>query len=331
MEYFRSLLAELEQGKIFPIYLFYGPETYLQREAVRRFRESLVGTDLFNYEVLDGEEVPPHAVAAVANTLPLSGSRRLLVVKNAPYFASGCKENPALLAYLRAPNAATCLIFCTAEGVDKRLEAFKLIAKHGKAVEFTYLAPEDLKKWFYKKARQAGKILDPAAADALLAAGRDLTVLSSELEKVLAYTQDKPVVTLADVKAVIVPTSEETVFAAIDAFGQRRYLEALRKIRVLLEREPQGVIFSLLTRQLRLLLLVQELPGASSEDLARELGLHPFVAKKILAQARRFPRAELEALFWALLDLDAATKSGREEFLAGLEQRLLLLAKGRSA
>lgn len=330
MQYFLDLVAAIEKGEILPVYLFYGPEVYLQREAVRRFRAALVGENALNCEVVDGEEVPPREVAAMANTLPLFATRRLVVVKNAPYFGAG-KEDPALLAYLRQPNPATCLIFCTSGTVEKKAATFKLVQKQGKAVEFSYLAPEELKKWFQKKARQAGKSLEPAAAEMLLAAGRDLTVLYNEIEKVLAYTGDRPVVTAADVQAVLVPTSEETVFAAIDAFGERRYPEALKKIRALLEREAQGVVFSLLARQLRLIMLAQDLSfSGRQENLAQALNIHPFVARKVAAQARRFPRVELEELFWSLLELDAAVKSGREEFLPGLERRLLLRGRRKA-
>ncbi|MDI6632314.1 MAG: DNA polymerase III subunit delta [Bacillota bacterium] len=327
MRYFLDLLAELEKGEIAPVYLFYGPEVYLQREAVRRFREALVGEDALNYATLDGEEASPREVVEIADTLPLFSSRRLVVVKNAPYFTSGRqKEDPALIAYLRRPSAATCLIFCTAAAVDKRREVYKLVQAHGRTVEFTHLAPEDLKKWFQKRARQAGKVFEPGAADALLAAGRELTVLHNELEKVLAYTGDNPAITAADVAAVLTPTGEETVFAAVDAFGERRYPAALAKIRALLETEPAGVVLALLARQLRLIILAQDFlsAGGRSEALARELGVHPFVAKKVTAQARRFPRTEVEELFRSLLELDAAVKTGREEFLAGLERRLLL-------
>uniref|UniRef100_UPI002FDF3794 DNA polymerase III subunit delta n=1 Tax=Thermodesulfitimonas autotrophica TaxID=1894989 RepID=UPI002FDF3794 len=155
MQYFLDLVAAIEKGEILPVYLFYGPEVYLQREAVRRFRAALVGENALNCEVVDGEEVPPREVAAMANTLPLFATRRLVVVKNAPYFGAG-KEDPALLAYLRQPNPATCLIFCTSGTVEKKAATFKLVQKQGKAVEFSYLAPEELKKWFQKKARQAG-------------------------------------------------------------------------------------------------------------------------------------------------------------------------------
>uniref|UniRef100_A0A7C1JLI6 DNA polymerase III subunit delta n=1 Tax=Ammonifex degensii TaxID=42838 RepID=A0A7C1JLI6_9THEO len=324
MRYFLNLLAEIEKGEILPVYLFYGPEVYLQREAVRRFREAIVGENPLNYEVLDGEEVPAREVAAIAKTVPLFSSRRLVVVKNAPYFA-GRDENPDLLAYLRRPNTATCLIFSTSGPVDKKALAFKLVTQEGKAIEFTYLAPEDLKKWFQKKARQMGKSLEPAALEALLGAGRSLSILNYEVEKVLAYAGEKPVVTLSDVKAVLVPANEESVFAAIDAFGERRYPEALRKIRLLLEREHPGVVFTLLVRQLRLIMLAQDLAAAGWQgNLAEALNIHSFAARKVALAASRFPRAELEALFWTLLELDAAVKTGREEFLSGLEDRLLL-------
>ncbi|HIE11843.1 MAG TPA: DNA polymerase III subunit delta [Desulfotomaculum sp.] len=327
MRYFLELLAELEAGLIRPVYLFYGPEVYLQREAVRRFKEALVAEESgFDYTVLDGEEVSPREVVETAGTYTLFSPRRLVVVKNAPYFgSSGKKDDAVLLNYLRRPCAAACLIFCTAGAVDKRREAWKLVQRHGKAVEFAHLAPADIKKWFHKRARQEGKSLEPAAAESLLAAGRDLTVLHNELEKVLAYTGESPVITAADVQAVITPVREEAVFAAVDAFGERRYTAAIAKLRAVLAREPQGVVLALLLRQLRLIILAHEL-GGEKVSLARELGVPPFVAKKVAAQAGRFARKDAAALFWSLLELDAAVKSGREEFLAGLERRLLLLS-----
>lgn len=330
MQYFLELLAELENGRILPVYLFYGPEVYLQREAVRRFRQAIVGDEnSLDYEVLDGEEVSPREVAEIAQTASLFSARRLVVVKNAPYFASGApKDDPVLLAYLRRPGTATCLVFCTSGAVDRRREVWKLVQAHGKAVEFSHLAPADLKKWFQKRARQVGKAIEPAATEALLTTGRDLTLLNNELEKVLAYTGNSRVVTADDVKAVVTPAAEEAVFAAVDAFGERRYPVAIAKLRAVLTREPQGVVLSLLARQLRLIILAQEFlaSGIHSDSLAHELGVPPFVAKKVAAQARRFPRKDLAALFWSLLELDAAVKSGRDEFLQGLERRLLLLS-----
>ena len=333
MRYFLDLLAELEKEQVLPLYLFYGPEVYLQREAVRRFRLALVKeNDTFNFENLDGEEISPRELVGIANTPPLFALRRLVVVKRAPYFSPGRgREDPSLVAYLKRPAGETCLIFCTAGPVDKRRETFKLVEEQGRAIEFTHLAPEDLRRWMYKRARQAGKRFAPGAEDALLITGRDLTVLNNEIEKVFAYTGDNEVITAGDVAAVISPAAEEAVFAAMDAFGERRYIEAMAKLRVLLEREPPGAVLALLARQLRLILLTQDIlaSGKKGGVLSKELGVHPFVAKKVAVQAQRFPRAEVEALFWGLLELDAAVKTGKEEFLGGLEQRLLQLSLGR--
>jgi DNA polymerase-3 subunit delta len=334
MEYFKNLLGELEKGRISPLYLFYGPEVYLQHEAVKHFRAKLVGEgNTLNFLLLDGEEVSAGEVVQTANTLPLFTTFRLVVIRNAPYFGSGRgKEEPALLAYLRQPADETCLIFCTAGSIDKRRQTYKLVEARGRVVEFTHLNPLDLKRWFQKRARQAGKTLTPAAEDALLAAGRDLSLLYNEIEKVLAYTGEKSVVTAEDVAAVSSPAAEETVFAATDAFGERRFVDAVTKLRALLEKEPPGRVLSLLVRQLKLILIAQDvfMTGKGERALAGELEVPAFVAKKVALQARRFPRLEAEALLWGLLELDFAVKSGSEEFLAGLEKRLILSGLRRS-
>jgi DNA polymerase III delta subunit len=43
----------------------------------------------------------------------------------------------------------------------------------------------------------------------------------------------------------------------------------------------------------------------------RELKMHPYVADKLLIQARRFSLPDLEAEYHRLLDLDEAIKTGQ--------------------
>ena len=50
--------------------------------------------------------------------------------------------------------------------------------------------------------------------------------------------------------------------------------------------------------------------GAGQADIARELGLKPFPAQKLVAQARRFEPAELGRAVVRLAALDLAVKGG---------------------
>jgi DNA polymerase III delta subunit len=47
-------------------------------------------------------------------------------------------------------------------------------------------------------------------------------------------------------------------------------------------------------------------------DLAKKAGLHPFVAKKSLQQARNFEKIEIVNMYQRLMDADLKLKSGFE-------------------
>jgi DNA polymerase III delta subunit len=45
-------------------------------------------------------------------------------------------------------------------------------------------------------------------------------------------------------------------------------------------------------------------------DIASRLKLHPFVARKIISQARRFSQNQLDTIYHLLLEIDSETKTG---------------------
>ncbi|MGO0122008.1 DNA polymerase III subunit delta [Desulfothermobacter acidiphilus] len=328
MQFFITLLEELKRGQVYPLYLFWGPERYLQQEAVHRFRSILVGEDNpFDFIDYDAETTTVEQVVTAASTLPVLATRRLVVVRNAPYFASKRAPQRALEAYLQEPAPTTCLVFCSEHSPERQQPLFRRLVEKGKAVEFSYLAPSDLLRWLHKQARLAGKSLSPEAGQLLLAAGPGLTSLRQEWEKVLNYAGECREITPALVEEVLTPPPEEVLFRVTEEVGQGHYLRALNRLRLLAEQEPPGVVLTLFLRQLRLVLVAQELlaMGKGEKELA-QLGRIPlWVAKKILSHSRRFPPRQAQQLFCQLIELDAAFKSGREDFWLGLERSLWAL------
>lgn len=353
MKYFIDLVSDLKAGRFAPAYLFFGPEGYLRREAVKRIREIMLGgdSDDFNFTIVDGEETPLTEIVSLAAMTPLFAGKRLIVVRNVKFF-SGKKDaagspdeesgNPMkndvqpgtaraeeapLLRYLAAPNPGTCLVMDAGEHVDRRKKIYKEIAKAGKVIEFTLLKPNDLSTWLEKQARLAGKTLVPGApAEILARAGNSLQALSVEIQKLISYAGENSVITVEDVTAATSPHPEEDFFAVLDAIGERNPARAMAGIeRLVRQKQPPAVILSMVARQIRLILRTGEAlrSGTRFSDLASLIGIHPYVAKKMAAQQKNFDRRQLiRSLHW-LHDLDVAVKSGRQDFLSGMEMFIL--------
>ena len=354
LKYYIDLLNELEKGKIAPVYLFYGPEVYLQEKAMERFREKLLPPQAdFNLDILDGEEAGEGDIVSRAQTPPFLAGRRLVLVRHAPFFSGGDKgekkeragsssrhKSPAgekdspLRAYLKQPVPHTCVIFTTTGPVDQRRRLFKALKEKGRVVEFTFLKARDLVRWLEKEARLAGKTIAPAAAELLVQrVGNSLFILKNELEKAIAYAGERKEIREEDIRRLTVPLVEENIFQVVDAIGQRHVTSALAGIRELLAKgQPGPAILAMVARQFRLILQGQELMGKAGpgEDLAGLLGVHPFVARKVLAQMHNFTRDQVLVILNKLLELDRGIKRGRMEFYPGMEMLLLEWGVSRS-
>ncbi|MCL6479244.1 MAG: DNA polymerase III subunit delta [Peptococcaceae bacterium] len=349
MRYFIDLVEDLKSGRFAPVYLFFGPEDYLRREAVKKIRDFLLAgeADDFNYTEVDGEEAPLENIVSLAAIAPFFSEKRLVVVKNAKFFTgkkgaanyrqqesasgepeeeTGSRETP-LLKYLAHPTPSTCLVFDAGDQVDKRKKIFKETARVGKAIEFTPLKPEELSVWLEKQARLSGKTLAPGTAAQILArAGSNLQSLAVEIQKLITYAGDNKVITVSDVAAATPAHPEEDVFAVVDAIGERNPARAITGInRLVRQKQPPPVIMTMVARQIRLIMRAGEAlrAGTNSAGLASRLGVHPYVAKKAAIQQKNFTRRRLISSLYRLHELDVAVKSGKQEFLPGMEMLIM--------
>lgn len=345
MEYYKGLINSLERGLVSPVYLFYGEEEYLKERAVEKFKEYLLPLAAdFNLDVLDGAEIEPSTVVALAENLPFMAERRLVIVKNTPWFSgkgksradeekeegeakAGSKDD-LLLKYLSNPSPTTCLLFVTREPVDRRKKIFKSVGSAGQAVDFKAIKPAEMVSWVTSRVKSAGKKMDSSAVRSLVEANGKLGLLNlkNEVEKLLAYSGEQREISLQDVQQVAVTNLEQNIFTVVDeavAGNASNALTGIRELLTLKEQPPK--ILSLLARQFRLAIQVEALvkEGCPERDVSGKLGLHDFVVRKALSQARRSGSAKLEWALAQLAAIDADIKRGQQEFLPALETTLI--------
>jgi len=76
--------------------------------------------------------------------------------------------------------------------------------------------------------------------------------------------------------------------------------------------------FSMIVRQFRLLLLTKD-AQANQQDPQKALDVHPYVAGKIIAQAKNFSQNDLEEIYHLLKGIDIASKTGKDNMEVALE------------
>lgn len=306
------------------IYLFYGPNELARSEAVAELRAGLPAevADL-NISVLDGRKLTIEQLVAACEAHPFLAERRLVIVYDALKHSKAGKGREELRSYCERVPATCDLVFLEQEEVDRRHLLFTYLSKHGVVREFPLLQGAELLRWIEQRAKMLHATIEPAAAQRLVElAGNDSRLLANELAKLASYVGRNGKIDLRVVDRLVTDQQEQNLFAFLDELSSRRLRPALRSARALIEdgQAPPYVLF-MLARQIRILLQVRQLLSQRrrADEIAAELNLKPFVARKATEHVRNFSLAELIHAHDRLLELDHAIKTGRIQAETALE------------
>lgn len=332
-----ELYDEWKSGTVRPVYLFSGEEEYVKESAVQRLREMLLppGLESLNETVLTDPDAA--SLIEAAETLPFMSDRRLVLVKDLSLLLNGraSKEMESdaerLCQWLKNPPPESVVVFWLHGEGDGRKKLFTCIAKQHAAVKFDLLEDRELSRWVAGQLKADKKKMEPAAlAEMTLLAGRGLSRLAAELEKLRAYVQDRPVITVRDVQAVVTPSLESSVFRLVDAVIDRDLQTAGQLTERLTEQGESALgILAMLTRQVRFMAYMKAMRDAG-EPLAaieKKLAINHYGAQRTERQIRRFSAETLMAAYRECVEADFSVKSGQARDRAALDRIIFRLAR----
>ena len=336
-EFYKSVDA----GDIAPVYLFTGPEEYVKLEALQRLREKLLppGLEALNDAVM--EDVTAQQITDAAETLPMMCDRRIVTVRDWPPLMSGKSKNEEqevawMQRWLENPAPACVLVFYMRQSADGKKKLTAALRKKAVAVDFDYLTDAELTRWSARRLKTQGKRIGPRALNALtFMAGRELTRLSGELDKLCAYLGDRDEIGEADVRAIVSASLEYNVFELMNHLLAGDMLKAQQTVNSLLQggQNPIGIM-AMLTRQLRQMTHMKCAldAGEPAQAVQERLKLHPYAARQTARQVARLDQGWLRSLYALSVDSDYAVKSGRmrdQDALNALLFRIASTGKSR--
>lgn len=326
-QFFKSVKA----GDIRPAYLFYGPEVYVLAAALNELRKKLLpeGLEALNQNLFEGA-ADVQSVIDAAETLPLMGEKRLVVLRDWTALTARGEPGDAerFIRWLDNPPDTCCLVFVLDDAPDSRRKLTQALKARAEWVEFALLSDSELYKWCARHVKSSGSDIGPDAFGQLVfMAGRSLTALTQELDKLCAFAGERAIAR-EDVEAVVTLSAECTVFQMIDCLMRGQNGRAQLLLKAMLERgETRIGALAMLTRQLRMLthIRLMRAQGLPLPEIERRLSLNHYAASRAAEQAGRFSAEALEAGYAACVDTDYAIKSGRVRDAAGLDALMLTL------
>jgi DNA polymerase-3 subunit delta len=167
-----------------------------------------------------------------------------------------------------------------------------------------------------------GGTAEPAVLRELVeAAGEDQWRLSGEINKLVNFDTQ---VTSQSIRELVMPSVEQSIFELVEAMADGKTGAALAGYRRLLgRRESEIYILTMIQWQLRNLLLAKTAPPTMSPaELAKVVGMSPYVAGKMAAAQGRMSLPALRKAYVAAADCEYDIKSGRVKAEMAVEQLL---------
>lgn len=321
----QTLNQDIKNRTFRPVYLLYGEERYLKSSYKNRMKEAVIGDDTMNFSYFEGKGLDLDEVIRLADTMPFFAERRLIIIEDSGLFKSAADK---LVEYLAQMPDTVCLLFVESE-VDKRSRLFKRVKDLGYAAEMTRQDASQLAGWAGAILKKDGKKITGKTMELLLdMTGDDMENIRMELAKLVSYTLGRDVITDDDVLAVCTVHVTNKIFDMVTAIVCRRPEKAMDLYEDLLAlKEPPMRILFLIARQFNQLLQVKELmgKGLDKKAIAARLKLPPFVAGKIMPQARQFSREQILSYVKLCVDTEEDVKRGRLQDRLAVE--LLIVKK----
>ncbi|WKZ36555.1 MAG: DNA polymerase III subunit delta [Anaerolineales bacterium] len=319
------------------ICLLYGNDEFAIARKLKDFESEFSDptTADMNTTRLEARTMTENDFNNAVNAMPFLAPKRLVLLSN----PSSKFNNPAIRKKFlefseKAPDSAKLVIHEIIE--PKGAEKHWLVkwAEKNKTLVRTqaFFLPKqrDMPGWIVNEAKKQSGQIEPQAASKLAEmVGVDTRQAGMELSKLLAYVNWERPVRGSDVEAVCIVSSQQSVFDFVDALSQGNAKTAQRLLHRLLENEDAFSLWGMVVRQFRLLIQAREILDGrgNKDDVARALGVHPFVAEKTTGQAGRFSMEALEGIYRRLLKIDEQVKTSQITLDLALDTLVVELAR----
>lgn len=308
-------------------YIFHGEDIIRRDEELLKMRAAMGENGDLNRSEFDGAVATVPDIVSAVKVVPFLAEKRLVIARGLLSHISrrgagnaGKKSTDRLIAEL--PNLPAYARLALVE--DETLRASNRVLKAANKLPNGFVRhfakPTDLTGWIIARARdEYAQEIAPAAASAIASiVNQDLLRADNELHKLACYVDGERPIDESDVAALCPYVPEADIFKLVDALAQGHGEQATRLVHQSLHddpRDPGFRLFAMFVRQFRLLLMTRDHldggGGAGREAVAAALGVHPFVAGKLAAQARRFDIHQLDAILKRLQRYDQDMKTGR--------------------
>lgn len=308
----------LHKEKLLPVFFLVGEDDYTIEktvEEIRKFVEPLISSE-FDKEFINAERnVNLNQILDAAYSFPFGGGKKLIVIKNFESIANKKELNN----YINSPAEFTVMIITQiSKPSDLSKEPYALLIDKKFLFEAKTEGGNDLIEWLIRISEQRNSPIDYDTAQGLIEiVGNDKGLLEMQVRKISDYSIGKPKLSFDEIKKLVSPTKQYSIFELQDAIGAGNKSKALEIAFNLIDAGISIVmIISMLAKYISAVSQVSELTRSNVNDneAARKIGVSWYYYVNCKKARFLLPDERLLKASRALFNADMAVKSSNTEF-----------------
>lgn len=313
--------------KLKNLILIFGSEEFLKDQKKNSLLKELGALGSVNFNAFNDENTDLYEINRLSLTAPFFEGHRTILVTDSGLFSKKNKyDNDLALKFLNSIPEYTFLIFCEKD-VQASNPLYKLVKKKGDIFEYGSCdslrgREKDtqrykIRNWALSKIRAEKKDIDSGTLYGLLEiTGYDMQNLSTELEKLISFTLNRPPgykINQADTEAICSRTLSDRVFSMLDLKLKGDISSALEALEEMISlKVPLMKILVLMERQYLQALSVRALVDEKSadEEICEKMQIKDWQLRKLKKQISGISYDEFLRRLEECVTMDYKIKTG---------------------
>lgn len=321
-----DLIKDIDQGKLNNIILFNVSESYLYDMAIDIIKKDMLDQAFLDLNFLkyDFESIEKNTFTSAVETLPFMDQKRFILIENLVLERDKIKKYEDkfdfIMSYIENINPSTFLLL-TYEGSSMFKGKFvNSVIKNGQVYDISRLNRKDflsfIAKYFAKNKIKIDRNQATLIADRLGYTDRDskLTLYEAvnEMQK-LVNSIDTTTPDMKLIEEVVTEHFDDNIFKLTDALCNRDIKLAL-ELNSRMKEEPANRVFSMILRQVRILIGVQSCIDnrVSKASGMKYLKIGSFEYDKGIRFVRNFNMNELLGIHKKAASLEMNSRAGMD-------------------
>ena len=312
MNEIKSIVTDIKNKKIKPIYFLMGDEPYYIDKISDFIEEQVLNESEkgFNQQVIYALDTSIDEIISLAKRYPMMADYQVIIVKEAQNLSRTIEK---LEPYAKNPQPTTVLVFnYKYKKLDKRKKIYKAIVKNGVIYESKKFYENQVSDWIRRVLAGKNYRIEPKAALMLVEfLGTDLSKISNELNKLISILPENSNISPLHIEENIGISKDFNNFELQKAIGERDILKANRIINYFAHNQRNHPLFmtiSLLNSFFTKLLKYHGLRDKSKKSVEKALGINFYFINDYVTATRKYPMRKVAQNIAYLREADVKSK-----------------------